>query len=290
MNLQENIHRIKEVMGLLNEESFSEDIGSIFRNLIDKFKSTKIFNMDTDIIKKIQSILGMEVNGNIKDLGSIECIKQFQNFADITPDGIVGPVTLGKIKEFNDGVLTGWKGCKKSSSSSSSSVGSSVVGSGWKSCKSWRNKGGIGFWRKNFDIDESSDKFVIRYKGPSSGLSIAHAANGGDTIHQVYNVLICEINPFLAKNKLKPLINEIQINGSKEGKLSKLTISVPLEDSDKTYQLDRRGGWNHDPGPSKMSQKCKSVNSKGGECEGPIKNIVQGGFGKITEYFITHTI
>jgi len=166
-----------------------------------------------------------------------------------------------------------------------------VVGSGWKSCKSWREKGGLGKWGDKIKIDKSSSQFKISYTGPSSGLSIAHAANGNDTIHQLYNVLVCEMNPFLAKGGMKPNINSISTQGGKDsnGK-STLTITVPIESSDDTYQIDRRGGWGHDPGASKMSSKCSTIKSKGGECFGPVKNVVDAKFGKITEYFITHTI
>ena len=89
---------------------------------------------------------------------------------------------------------------------------------------------------------------------------------------------------------MKPKIDSIKTEGGKDGKNSTLSITVPIEHSDETYQLDRRGGWGHDPGPSKMSGKCSEVKSKGGKCFGPVKNILQAPFGKITEYFITHTI
>ena len=165
-----------------------------------------------------------------------------------------------------------------------------VLGSEWKSCKAWRSKGGLSSWSENVSVDKSSSQFKISYKGPSSGLSIAHAANGKDTIHQLYNILICELNPFLYEGNLKPNINNIKTEGSKSGKNSTLTITVPLDHSDDTYQLDRRGGWGHDPGSSKMVNKCAEIKSKGGECFGPVKNVVQARFGKITEYFITYTI
>ena len=165
-----------------------------------------------------------------------------------------------------------------------------IVGSGWKSCKAWKSKGGASGWGDKIKVDKSSSQFKVTYKGPSSGLSIAHAANGGDTIHQLYNVLICEINPFLGQGKMKPKIDSIRTEGGKNGKDSTLSITVPIEKSNETYQLDRRGGWGHDPGASKMSSKCNEVESKGGKCFGPVKNILQAPFGKITEYFITHTI
>lgn len=176
------------------------------------------------------------------------------------------------------------------SSSTPPSGSKNVLGSGWKSCKAWRSKGGLNAWGKNISITETPNQFQISYKGPSSGLSIAHAANGTDTIHQLYNVLICELNPFLAQGKMKPNIEGIHTEGGKDKNGSTLTITVPIERSDETYQLDRRGGWGHDPGSSKMSEKCSKVKSSGGKCFGPVKNVVQARFGKITEYFITYTI
>jgi hypothetical protein len=165
-----------------------------------------------------------------------------------------------------------------------------VLGSEWKSCKAWRSKGGLGSFSENVHVDKSSSQFKISYTGPSSGLSIAHAANGKDTIHQLYNILICELNPLLYEGNLKPNIDNIKTEGGKTGKKSTLTITVPLEHSEDTYQLDRRGGWGHDPGSSKMTNKCSEIKSKGGKCFGPVKNVVQARFGKITEYFITYTI
>lgn len=166
----------------------------------------------------------------------------------------------------------------------------SVVGSGWKSCKAWKSKGGSSSWGNKINIEKNSSQFKISYKGPSSGLSIAHAANGGDTIHQIYNVLICELNPYLAEGGMKPNIDNIRTEGGTDGKNSTISITVPLEHVDGTYQIDRRGGWNHDPGSSKMANKCSSIKSKGGQCFGPVKNVLQAPYGKITEYFITHTI
>jgi len=164
------------------------------------------------------------------------------------------------------------------------------VGSKWNSCKAWNSKGGVSGFGDKIKIDKGSSQFKISYKGPSSGLSIAHAAGGGDTIHQIYNVLICELNPFLIKGGMKPNIDGIKTEGGTEGKNATISITVPIEHSDETYQIDRRGGWNHDPGSSKMANKCSKIKSKGGECFGPVKNVLQAPYGKITEYFITHTI
>lgn len=170
----------------------------------------------------------------------------------------------------------------------SPNLNSKIVGSSWKSCNSYRSRGGLSHFSKNLFVKKSSSNFEITYEGPSSGINISHANDSSsDTIHQLYNVLICEINPFLAKGNLKPVINSITTKSSFIKPNHKLTISVPLKRDSKTWQLDRRGGWGHDPGPSKMDAKCKELK---GKCEGPIRNVSSGKFGKITEYFITHTI
>ena len=78
---------------------------------------------------------------------------------------------------------------------STSSSDSKVVGSQWKSCNAWKSSGGLNKWKDRIKVEKGPSQFKISYSGPSSGLSIAHAANGKDTIHQLYNVLICELNP-----------------------------------------------------------------------------------------------
>ena len=299
MDLQENISRIKEVMGILNE---SEETNMSIR---------EDYGMGSDDIsanERIQQVLGMDVTGNF-DSETDKCVRTFQDYTNIRVDGIVGPETEGKMNELLSGKIDGWKGCKsmpkvsvtRQSQSGSdnynldiadtkTNVGGGVVGSSWNSCKAWRGRGGLDKWGQYIKINKSNSQFTISYSGPSSGISIAHANGGGDTIHQVYNVLICELNPFLANGGMRPDIAKISIESSSIGKNHKITINVPLVKSPNTYQIDRRGGWNHNPGPSKMKSKCDKINRSGGKCYGPVQKIVTGGFGKITEYFITHTL
>ena len=97
-----------------------------------------------------------------------------------------------------------------------------VLGSEWKSCKAWRSKGGLSSFTENVHVDKSSNQFKISYTGPASGLSIAHAGNGKDTIHQLFNILICEINPILYEGNLKPNIDNIK----KENELLKNELSL----------------------------------------------------------------
>ena len=145
-------------------------------------------------------------------------------------------------------------------------------------------------WGDKISIKESPSKFEITYKGPSSGLSIAHATGGKDTIHQLYNVLICELNPYLSQGGMKPNIDNITTQTKSKNGTHILKITIPIQSDKNVWQIDRRGGWNHDPGSSKMSDKCKKIEDFGGKCEGPVTDVASGDFGKITEYFITHTI
>lgn len=171
-----------------------------------------------------------------------------------------------------------------------SNLKSKIVGSSWKSCSAYRSSGGLSNWSDKISIEKSPSKFEITYKGPSSGLSIAHATGGKDTIHQLYNVIICELNPYLSKGGIKPNINGITTKSKSKKNTHLLRVTIPLESESGTWQIDRRGGWNHDPGSSKMNGKCNKIESSGGKCEGPVTKVAEGDFGKITEYFITHTI
>jgi hypothetical protein len=284
MNLHEQISRISEIMNLISESEYFTELMKVGKT--------------SDEVEKLQELLNMEEPSGSFDDETDECVREFQEFAEIKVDGIVGPETRSKLRDLIDGNLTGWLGCKKTIKvkdekqleNKPSVVGSAgIVGSGWKSCKAWFGNGSNKYGDK-FKVSKTSSEFKISYKGPSSGLSIAHAAGGGDTIHQVYNVLICEINPFLAQGGIKPNIGGINITGGGSGKNSTITISVPLSSDKGVWQLDRRGGWNHNPGPSKMASKCRKLNKEGKECIGPVTKVITGPFGTITEHFITHQI
>jgi hypothetical protein len=281
MNLQEQISRIKTMMRLNESQSFTKHLE---------------LGKTHDEVEKLQDELDMETTGEF-DSETEDCVKEFQTFTDINVDGIVGPETRTKLNDLVDGKIERWKGCgrtvkdmPKTPSSVEAPTNKDIVGSEWKSCKAWYGKGGLSKWGDKVKVQKSSSGFLVSYSGPASGIAIAHAHNGGDTVHQLFNILICEINPFLFKGGLKPDIEGIRFKTGSSGGNSKLEILVPLKSTDGTYQLDRRGGWGHDPGPGKMSRKCSSVNKQDKECIGPVTKVVQGPFGKITEYFITHEI
>lgn len=285
MNLQEQIYRIKNVIQMIDESNY----------LTQPMK----MGVEDDEVETLQTLLKIPVTGEF-DQETEDCVREFQTFTDIKIDGIVGPETRGKLNELLDDKIKGWLGCKKTIKSSEiqnkegivkqpSQINSSdIVGSSWKSCKAWASKGGLTKWGDKVNISASKNQFEISYQGPSSGLSMAHAKGGGDTIHQVYNILVCELNPYLAQGGMKPDINGITINGGKSVKGATLTIKVPLVDAQGVYQIDRRGGWNHNPGPTKMALKCKKLTQEGKICEGPVTKVVTAPFGKITEYFVTH--
>lgn len=292
MNLQEQISRIKNVIQMISESNY----------LTQPMK----MGVEDDEVEILQTLLKIPVTGEF-DQETEDCVREFQTFTDIRIDGIVGPETRGKLNDLLDDKLQGWLGCKKTpledkkeslggldpnapkATSGTQNISSKdIVGSDWRSCKAWFGKGGLAKWGDKIKIEKNTSGFLISYDGPASGLSIAHAMNGGDTIHQLYNVLICEINPFLAQGKMKPNLDGITFQTGKNGKNSMLSIFVPLTSAEGVWQLDRRGGWGHDPGGGKMSRKCSKLTKEGKECIGPVTKVVNGPFGKITEYFITH--
>lgn len=279
MNLNEEIYRIRKIIGLITEEE-------------EFYKHMEIGSKNKEV-ENLQKILKIETDG-IFGSETKDCVKKLQDHFKIKVDGVVGPETRNVLNNILKGQTEGWEGCKVENSDvelkTTKPDNSEVVGSKWNSCKTWTSKGGLSKWGNLFTIIKNDSQFSIKYVGPASGLSIAHAKDGNDTIHQVYNVLICEINPFLFKGGLKPDIENIEISTGKEGKDSSIKITVPLLKEEGTYQLDRRGGWGHDPGGSKMSQKCTELKGKDKFCIGPVKSVVTGPFGKITEYFITHQI
>ena len=292
MNLNEELKRIKNVIQMISESNYLT-------------KPMKL-GLENNEVEVLQDLMKIPTSGEF-DQETEDCVKEFQTFTDIRIDGIVGPETRGKLNDLMDGKVKGWLGCKKTpmkdkeeissmldpkapkGTSGKQSVSSDkIVGNDWRSCKAWYAKGGLSKWSDYIKINKNTSGFMATYNGPASGIAIAHAANGGDTVHQLFNVLICEINPFLSQGNMKPNLDKITFETGKNGKNSMLSIFVPFDKSEGVWQLDRRGGWGHDPGPSKMAGKCSKENKSGNECIGPITKVVNGPFGKITEYFITH--
>lgn len=279
MRLNEEIYRIKKIIGLITEDS--------------EFKKHMEHGDKNSEVENLQRILKINVDG-VYGSETEECVKKLQDHFDLKVDGVVGPQTRNVLNNILKGNTQVWEGCKTEKKDTEINVvkpeSNKIVGSEWNSCKAWNSKGGLSKWGNLFKIIKNDNEFKIDYDGPDSGLSIAHAKGGSDTIHQVFNVLICEINPFLSKGGLKPNIDGITTTTGKDGKNSLLSVTIPLTKEEGTFQLDRRGGWGHDPGESSMSQKCSKLKSEDKICLGPVQNVTTGPFGKITEYFIVHQI
>jgi len=168
------------------------------------------------------------------------------------------------------------------------------VGSSWTSCKNWKASGGTGYWngqdgRPKITVSMNDAGMHLHYVGPGSGYAISHAKNGkGDSLHQAFNVVVCEVNPFLYKGGLKPNINAIESNCVKNDKTYDMNIWIPFVavDASQIYQLNHRGGWGHDPGPNAVKQAVGSAKN----LEGPGRVVVNTGGGIITEYFVTYTV
>lgn len=182
---------------------------------------------------------------------------------------------------------------KQETSNTMSNTNKKAVGSAWDSCKAWYSSGGSSYWngsngRPKITVNTTDSGMQLSYTGVGSGYAIAHAADSkGDSLHQAFNVIIAEANPYLIKGGLKPDIFNIQSNCTKKGNVYTMNISIPFIKIDKgVYQLNRRGGWGHDPGANAIVSAVGDVPN----LEGPVKVVVNTGDSKITEYFVTYTI
>ncbi len=150
------------------------------------------------------------------------------------------------------------------------------------SCNCWADCGGETYWngksgRPKITVDKSDTYFSVSYDGPSTGYLIKHGKCGsGDSIHQLCNVLTYEINKYLKGKKLKPDIDNIDFE--KEG--NEFTIGVPLESSEKSYKLERRGRWNG--GEAGKQDVIDAYKDKAGY-EGPVRYSAGG----VIEFFVT---
>jgi hypothetical protein len=176
--------------------------------------------------------------------------------------------------------------------STSGTDSATSIGSAWKSCINWKAKG-TSYWdgsanKPKITVETSNSGITVEYFGSSSGYSVATPGQEVDTIHQVFNILMCEGNPHLEKNPgLKPDVDNISSNCVLTGGKYSLKITVPFISmgDTKVYQFNRRGGWNHDPGPGKVKEASKG-NGYSALTEEPVTHVVKVGGGKITEYFL----
>ena len=166
------------------------------------------------------------------------------------------------------------------------------TGSNWKACRQWSGHksqffaGSEAVKGAKITISKSTTSFKLKYSGPATGLSIAHAnGDSGDTLHQLFNVLICEINPWLATETLRPNLEDIITTcDGKKGGSYKFNIYVPLTASKSSWQLNHRGSWSGtDPGGAAVMS-----NSPDG-AQGPVKNVTSiPGHSNIFTYFATY--
>jgi hypothetical protein len=140
-------------------------------------------------------------------------------------------------------------------------------------------------------IETNSANFTATYQGPASGVHVAHAKGlNGDTLHQLFNVVACELNTYLADKKLKPDLPGITTECTKSETVKgvyTLIIHVPLTESKTAWQINHRGGWGHDPGKNAVIKAAPSwLDPEDVYTE---TTIIPSG-GKITTHFATYTL
>jgi len=165
------------------------------------------------------------------------------------------------------------------------------TGETWSSCRQWqghRTRYMSGESPAIVTFQKASTLFQLEYIGPNSGISLAHA-NGstGDTLHQLFNVLICELNAWLVDKKLKPVIQDIVTRCTKDRNNYIFLIQVPLDPAEAAWQLNHRGSWGKsDPGESVVTS-IDAYKTPG--VEGPARNVTTIPAGNsIYTYFITY--
>jgi hypothetical protein len=156
-------------------------------------------------------------------------------------------------------------------------------------CDCWTARGKSAFWNGKNKIDgktvpkisisKSDTSFKITYEGAPSGFLLRHGkCLSTDTIHQLCNVFVAEVNVHLESRGLKPNISQIEMVKTPKY----FSISVPLTKippGTGYYIIDRRGGMGH---PGDFSPLTKYENQP--NYESVIKTA-----GNIREKFITHS-
>lgn len=166
------------------------------------------------------------------------------------------------------------------------------TGTGWSACRQWfshRQKFISGSGSAKISISRSAwSGFTLTYTGPATGISISHATQStGDTLHQLFNVLICEINLWLSDVQVKPQINLIVSQcKQQDDKTYKMTIHVPCLPDAESWQMNQRGGWGHDPGVASITNITPAVESR--EIYTEITKVP--GHGNITTHFAAYPL
>jgi len=159
--------------------------------------------------------------------------------------------------------------------------------SSFRMCKRWKKKG-TDYWngsdgRPKITIKVNDAGLQLSYDGPASGYNVSHANNGTtDTLHQAFNVIQCECNDYLIRGGIKPDVNNIKTNINRSNAGFLMNIWIPFTNEAGVWQISRRGGMGHDPGPNAVLGAIGNVENR----EGPVQVVV----GRITEYFVAFTI
>ena len=166
------------------------------------------------------------------------------------------------------------------------------TGESWNSCQQWFAH------RAKFQGDEapaqvavyfSSRLFSVTYRGPGSGLSISHGKGGsGDTLHQVFNIVVCELNPRIHNLGVRPINRSITSDCTRVGDEYMLRVTVPLAPSDRSWNLTHRGSWGGDPGESVISGV---PGYRDPHRDGPARHVTEvPGGNSIYTYFLTYPV
>jgi len=170
------------------------------------------------------------------------------------------------------------------------------TGESWNSCAHWAEtkakwdggKTDNGRIRPKIDIEKSDAAFRLAYTGPKSGWAVSHAnRSSGDTLHQIFNVLVCECNPWLKDQSQRPDIENVAITSQVNKGTYNVTITIPMlaeADDAKHWQINRRGGMGHDPGANSILNATRNEPN----LQGPVRFNVDPG--NITEYMVCYTL
>lgn len=165
------------------------------------------------------------------------------------------------------------------------------TGETWDSCSQWashRAEYTSGAKKAVVTFQKSSTMFQLEYVGPSTGISLAHAKGlSGDTLHQLFNILICEMNPWLADVQYKPRLQDIVTRCTKDGEYYMFLIQVPLEESDRAWQINHRGSWGGVPSINLIKSASPDVPER--ELHTDTVVIPNNG-GKIITHFATYPL
>jgi hypothetical protein len=237
MNLQENIQRIKQMMGVIKE------------NITD-FTSILKFGSVGDEVLELQKVLGIFEDGKFGKQTE-ECVKLFQRIEPrIKDNGIVEQLTINKIKKFQDKEIS-WdspKFCKSKSGMSNIITTQPITPKSSEDDGSSTNNeadvilmGGLDYRKGDKDINQQvnslkttvGNKKIIgfRYNDPSG---VKNAIEKYPNAIVVLFSAGCQYSSKLAsivgdKNKLYIVEPYASSSGTKESVINAVSQGVPSE-------------------------------------------------------------